>query len=159
MNFSNIISVIIFLVFFIFFNLFITFINTRIVMKKSRTAKLQEIGNQKGYNFTKQWDCNYYTIAIDENKKAICKLIVRGMGFDVDKIIQNKIISCETYTSSFIPFMTREAGVKLKLENGEEYNLETLSLKKIITGTFDFNPIVGNAKKVAEEIKSVISSF
>jgi len=159
MNFSNIINIVIIITLFIFFNLFLTFINTRIVMKKSRTVKLEEIGTQKGYAFTKQWDCNYSTVAIDKNKKVICQLKIKGMGFAVDKIIQNKILSCEIYTSGLIPFMTSEVGVKLKLENGEEYNLETLSLKKILIGTFNFNPVLGKAKKYAEEIKLSIDSF
>ena len=56
MNFFTIILVILFI---ILGNLFIVFMNTRIVMKGKRT---------------KRWDCNYATIAIDEEKKIIALL-------------------------------------------------------------------------------------
>ncbi|MDU1910986.1 hypothetical protein [Fusobacterium sp.] len=156
MNFFTIIFVVLFA---ILGNLFIVFINTRIVMKGKRGKCLETLSKEKCYNFTKRWDCNYSTIAIDEEKKVIALLQSTFLGFKALEINANNITTKKVIINSLIPGMATGVEIFLTLENGEEYDLETLSLKKVLFGTFKFHPVVTKAIKNAEEIESILNSF
>lgn len=156
MNFFTIILVILFI---ILGNLFIVFMNTRIVMKGKRTKCLEKLSKEKGYKFTKRWDCNYTTIAIDEEKKIIALLEPAFLDFKAFEINGIDISSKKIVINSLIPGLATGIEVLLTLKNGEEYSLETLTLKKVLFGTFKFHPIVTNAIKNAEEIEAILNSF
>ncbi|GAA6325074.1 hypothetical protein F350042L8_21720 [Fusobacterium ulcerans] len=156
MNFFTIILVILFI---ILGNLFIVFMNTRIVMKGKRTKCLEKLSKEKGYKFTKRWDCNYATIAIDEEKKIIALLEPAFLDFKAFEINGIDISSKKIVINSLIPGLATGIEVLLTLKNGEEYSLETLTLKKVLFGTFKFHPIVTNAIKNAEEIEAILNSF
>ena len=156
MNFFTIILVILFI---ILGNLFIVFMNTRIVMKGKRTKCLEKLSKEKGYKFTKRWDCNYTTIAIDEEKKIIALLEPAFLDFKAFEINGIDISSKKIVINSLIPGLATGIEVLLTLRNGEEYSLETLTLKKVLFGTFKFHPIVTNAIKNAEEIEAILNSF
>lgn len=156
MNFFTIILVILFI---ILGNLFIVFMNTRIVMKGKRTKCLEKLSKEKGYKFTKRWDCNYATIAIDEEKKIIALLEPAFLDFKAFEINGIDISSKKIVINSLISGLATGVEVLLTLRNGEEYSLETLTLKKVLFGTFKFHPIVTNAIKNAEEIEAILNSF
>lgn len=156
MNFFTIILVILFI---ILGNLFIVFMNTRIVMKGKRTKCLEKLSKEKGYKFTKRWDCNYATIAIDEEKKIIALLEPSFLDFKAFEINGIDISSKKIVINSLIPGLATGVEVLLTLRNGEEHSLETLTLKKVLFGTFKFHPIVTNAIKNAEEIEAILNSF
>lgn len=156
MNFFTIILVILFI---ILGNLFIVFMNTRIVMKGKRTKCLEKLSKEKGYKFTKRWDCNYATIAIDEEKKIIALLEPTFLDFKAFEINGIDISSKKIVINSLIPGLATGVEVLLTLRNGEEYSLEKLTLKKVLFGTFKFHPIVTNAIKNAEEIEAILNSF
>lgn len=66
-------------------------------MKNKRTKCLENLSKEKGYNFTKRWDCNYSTIAIDEEKKVVVLLQPAFLDFkaleiNADNIAKKKII-------------------------------------------------------------------
>lgn len=154
MNFFTIILVILFV---ILGNLFIVFMNTRIVMKGKRTKCLEKLSKEKGYNFTKRWDCNYATIAIDEEKKIIALLEPAFLDFKALEINGADISSKKVIINSLIPGLATGVKVFLTLRNGEEYNLETLTLKKVLFGTFKFHPVVAKAIENAEEIENALN--
>lgn len=154
MNFFVIILVILFM---ILGNFFVVFLNTRIVMKGKRSKCLENLSKEKGYNFTKRWDCNYSTIAIDEEKKVVVLLQPAFLDFKALEINANNIADKKVIINSLIPGMATGVEVFLTLENGEEYDLETLSLKKVLFGTFKFHPVVTNAVKNAEEIENALN--
>lgn len=156
MNFFLIIFVILFM---ILGNFFIVFLNTRIVMKNKRTKCLENLSKEKGYNFTKRWDCNYSTIAIDEKKKIIALLQPAFLDFKALEINADNIAEKKIIINSLIPGMTTGVEILLTLKNGEKYELETLSLKKVLFGTFKFHPVVTKAIKNAEEIESILNLF
>ncbi|MHD0319088.1 hypothetical protein [Fusobacterium sp. THCT1E2] len=154
MNFFVIILVILFM---ILGNFFVVFLNTRIVMKGKRSKCLENLSKEKGYNFTKRWDCNYSTIAIDEEKKVVVLLQPAFLDFKALEINANNIADKKVIINSLIPGMATGVEVFLTLENGEEYDLETLSLKKVLFGTFKFHPAVAKAIKNAEEIENALN--
>lgn len=154
MNFFVIILVILFM---ILGNFFVVFLNTRIVMKGKRSKCLENLSKEKGYNFTKRWDCNYSTIAIDEEKKVVVLLQPAFLDFKALEINANNIADKKVIINSLIPGMATGVEVFLTLENGEEYDLETLSLKKVLFGTFKFHPAVVKAIKNAEEIENALN--
>lgn len=55
--------------------------------------------------------------------------------------------------------MVTRVGISLTLKNNEECELDTLSLKKVLFGTFKFHPVVTKAIKNAEEIESILNLF
>lgn len=155
-------KILIFIIFYILANFLITFINSRIMMKKSRKNTLDELSSNKGYQFDNIWDCNYSTIAIDKNKGIICQLKNSGLSFQIDKIIaKDMILSSEVFVDSFLPnkLLMSKIGVLIKLKNDEKYILETLNLKKLLIGSFKFNPIIKKALKNAEDINDIINQF
>ncbi|WP_373079832.1 hypothetical protein [Fusobacterium varium] len=154
MNFFVIILVILFM---ILGNFFVVFLNTRIVMKGKRSKCLENLSKEKGYNFTKRWDCNYSTIAIDEEKKVVALLQPAFLDFKALEININNIADKKVIINSLIPGMATGVEVFLTLENGEEYDLETLSLKKVLFGTFKFHPAVAKAIENAEEIENALN--
>lgn len=154
MNFFVIILVILFM---ILGNFFVVFLNTRIVMKGKRSKCLENLSKEKGYNFTKRWDCNYSTIAIDEEKKVVVLLQPAFLDFKALEINANNIADKKVIINSLIPGMATGVEVFLTLENGEEYDLETLSLKKVLFGTFKFHPTVAKAIENAEEIENALN--
>lgn len=154
MNFFVIILVILFM---ILGNFFVVFLNTRIVMKGKRSKCLENLSKEKGYNFTKRWDCNYSTIAIDEERKVVVLLQPAFLDFKALEINANNIADKKVIINSLIPGMATGVEVFLTLENGEEYDLETLSLKKVLFGTFKFHPAVVKAIKNAEEIENALN--
>lgn len=154
MNFFVIILVILFM---ILGNFFVVFLNTRIVMKGKRSKCLENLSKEKGYNFTKRWDCNYSTIAIDEERKVVVLLQPAFLDFKALEINANNIADKKVIINSLIPGMATGVEVFLTLENGEEYDLETLSLKKVLFGTFKFHPAVAKAIKNAEEIENALN--
>ncbi|HBJ78628.1 MULTISPECIES: hypothetical protein [Fusobacterium] len=156
MNFFLIIFVILFM---ILGNFFIVFLNTRIVMKNKRTKCLENLSKEKGYNFTKRWDCNYSTIAIDEEKKVVVLLQPAFLDFKALKINADNIAKKKIIINSLIPGMVTRVGISLTLKNNEECELDTLSLKKVLFGTFKFHPVVTKAIKNAEEIESILNLF
>lgn len=156
MDFFTIIFIVIFV---ILGNFFIVFMNTRIVMKGKRTKCLEKLSKEKGYNFTKRWDCNYSTIAIDEGKRVIALLQPAFLDFKALEINASNIGTKKIVINSLIPGMVTGVEVLLTLKNGEEYDLETLSLKKVLFGTFKFHPVIAKAIKNAEEIENVLNSF
>ena len=156
MNFFLIIFVILFM---ILGNFFIVFLNTRIVMKNKRTKCLENLSKKKSYNFTKRWDCNYSTIAIDEEKKVVVLLQPAFLDFKALEINADNIAKKKIIINSLIPGMVTRVGISLTLKNNEECELDTLSLKKVLFGTFKFHPIVTKAIKNAEEIESILNLF
>lgn len=119
----------------------------------------RKLSKEKGYKFTKRWDCNYATIAIDEEKKIIALLEPAFLDFKAFEINGIDISSKKIVINSLIPGLATGVEVLLTLRNGEEYSLETLTLKKVLFGTFKFHPIVTNAIKNAEEIEAILNSF
>ena len=128
-------------------------------MKGKRTKCLEKLSKEKGYKFTKRWDCNYATIAIDEEKKIIALLETAFLDFKAFEINGIDISSKKIVINSLIPGLATGVEVLLTLRNCEEYSLETLTLKKVLFGTFKFHPIVTNAIKNAEEIEAILNSF
>lgn len=128
-------------------------------MKNKRTKCLENLSKEKGYNFTKRWDCNYSTIAIDEEKKVVVLLQPAFLDFKALKINADNIAKKKIIINSLIPGMVTRVGISLTLKNNEECELDTLSLKKVLFGTFKFHPVVTKAIKNAEEIESILNLF
>lgn len=105
-------------------------------MKNKRTKCLENLSKEKGYNFTKRWDCNYSTIAIDEEKKVVVLLQPAFLDFKALEINADNIAKKKIIINSLIPGMVTRVGISLTLKNNEECELDTLYFKKSFIWNF-----------------------
>lgn len=136
------------------FNFSVGYINSMVLMVGKRDKKLKEL-EKDGFKATKKWDCNYMTIAIDENSKKIACVVI-GLTTKIYTIDINDIVNFPEVKVSgpFKKFVTT-VGIVFSIKNGQYYFLRTLTIKKGF-GVLKSSKIVENAKRNAEEIVNLI---
>ena len=149
------ISVIFILILLISLNLMTGYFNSRILMKGKRNKKLKDFENE-GYTVSKRWDCNFMTIAIDEEKKVIgCVVFALTSKLYIIEI-KDIISQPEIKISGVLPKFITNVCVVFKCKDDKFYFLRTLTIKKgfgILEKTKTVKQAIKNAEEILETLK------